>query len=583
MSQETSSRQGWLETHVPIVGWGRRYQTPWLSRDVVAGLTLWGLVVPEGMAYAGIAGMPPEAGLYTAMAALVAYAVFGSSRHLVVVGTSATAALLAGTLAALKPEDAKMYAAYAAALVLLVGVVFLLAGLAKLGFIAQFLSRPVMEGFVLGLAIFVAVGQLNKLFGVEKGEGNVPQKLWHVLTQMDEANWWSLAVGIVALGALFLLPRVSKALPGGLVVLAGGILLSAALDLSGNHGVEVVGTLPTGLPSPGIPHVDAGVLWTLIPAAIGIMLVSYSEALGVAGSLANKHGYDIDPNQELIAHGFANLASGSLGGLAAGGSMSSSAVNDGAKARSQVSGLTAAIVVVLTILFLTPIFKDLPEAVLAALIIHAVSHLMSVSSLVKVRRLAPGEFWMGILALAGVLLIDVLEGLVIAMLASLLLVIYRSSRSSVTALGRLPGSEDLYTAMVRNPDAVPLDGVLIIRTDEPVYYANAISNRDAVRNLVRSTVPPVTTVVFDPQVQHDLDFTAIEILTELLDWLEAREIEVYLVATHSDLVASAKRGGLIHLIGRVHVAPTLPDVIAQLPPYQPATHEEERTGHDSRS
>ena len=564
MSQQTRSKSGWFETHLPIVGWGRRYQPSWLSRDVVAGLTLWGLVVPEGMAYAGIAGMPPEAGLYTAMAALVAYAVFGSSRQLVVVGTSATAALLAGTVATLKPEDAATYAAYAAALVLLVGVLFVLAGLAKLGFIAQFLSRPVMAGFVLGLAIFVAVGQLNKLFGVEKGEGNVPQKLWHVLTQLDEANWWSFAVGIVALAALFVLPRLSKALPGGLVVLAGGILLSAVLDLSGNHGVEVVGTLPSGLPSPGIPEVDAGVLWTLVPAAIGIMLLAYSEALGIAGSLANKHGYDIDPNQELLAHGAANLASGSLGGLVAGGGMSSSAVNDGAKARSQVSGLCAAAFVVVTILFLTPIFKDLPEAVLGALIIHAVSHLMSVSKLVRIRRFTTAEFWMGILALAGVLLIDVLEGLVIAMLASLLLVIYRSSRASVTALGRLPGSEDLFTAIVRNPEAVPLDGVLIIRTDEPVYYANALSNRDAVRDLVRSTDHPVTAVVFDPQVQHDLDFTTVDILTELLDWLVAQDIEIYLVAAHSDLVSVADRAGLIHLIGHVHVAPTLHDVLAQL-------------------
>ncbi len=564
MSEQATTRAGWLETHVPIVGWGRRYRPAWLGRDVVAGLTLWGLVVPEGMAYAGIAGMPPEAGLYTAMAALVAYAIFGSSRQLVVVGTSATAALLAGTVAALNPEDARMYAAYAAAVVLLVGLLFVLAGLAKLGFIAQFLSRPVMEGFVLGLAIFVAVGQLNKLFGVEKGEGNVPQKLWHVLTELGEANWWSFVVGVLALAALFLLPHLSPRLPGGLVVLGGGILLSAALGLAENHDVEVVGTLPSGLPTPGLPHVDASTLWTLVPAAIGIMLVSYSEALGVAGSLANKHGYDIDPNQELLAHGAANLASGALGGLAAGGSMSSSAVNDGAKARSQVSGLSAAVFVVVTVLFLTPIFKDLPESVLAALIIHAVSHLMSVDNLVKVRRLAPAEFWMGILALAGVLLVDVLEGLVIAMLASLLLVIYRSSRASVTALGRVPGSQDAVSAMVRNPDAVPIDGVLIVRTDEPVYYANALSNRDAVRQLVRSTVPPVTTVVFDPQVQHELDFTTVEVLTELLDWLEARGIDVYVVATHSDLVAIAEHAGIIDVGGRVDLAPTLHEVLAQL-------------------
>lgn len=227
---------------------------------------------------------------------------------------------------ALNPADAAAYAAYAAGLVLLVGLLFLLAGIARLGFIAQFLPRPVMAGFVFGLAIFVAVGQLNKLFGVSKGEGNTVEKLWHVLSQLGHANWWAFAVGLLALVALFTLPRLIPRLPVGLIVLAGGIAVSAVFDLAGRRGVDVVGKLPAGLPSIALPRIGVSSLWTLLPAAVGIVLVAYSEALGVAQAFADRHGYEIDPDQELVAFGAANLASGAVGGMVACGGMSDSAV-----------------------------------------------------------------------------------------------------------------------------------------------------------------------------------------------------------------------------------------------------------------
>ena len=238
----------------------RATTAPGCAVDVIAGLTLWGLVVPEGMAYAGIAGLPPQAGLYTLVASLLVYALLGSSRHLVVQATSATAALLASSVAAAlvataatTASDPETYQAYASAFVLVVGVVFLVAGVAKLGFITQFLSKPVMDGFVMGLAIFVAVGQLNKLFGVAKPEGNTVEKFVGILRQLPEANWVTFAVGAAALALLFLLPRWNKKIPAGLVVLFGAIAVSKALDLEGNYGVEVVGTLPQGLPSFVLP------------------------------------------------------------------------------------------------------------------------------------------------------------------------------------------------------------------------------------------------------------------------------------------------------------------------------------------
>ena len=297
-------------------------------------------MVPEAMAYAGIAGLPPQAGLYTLLAALLVYAFLGTSRHLVVQATSATAALLASSVAAAlvataaaNASDPETYQAYASAFVLVTGLVFLAAGLARLGFITQFLSKPVMDGFVMGLAIFVAVGQLNKLFGVPKPEGNTVEKLLGIIKELPQANWVTFAVGAVALALLFLLPRWNKKIPAGLVVLFGAIGLSAALDLHGKYGVEIVGTLPQGLPSLTFPRAPFTTYLAMMLPAMGVLLVAYSEALGVAHEFAEKHGYEVNADQELNAHAVANLVSALFGGMLAGGSMSASAVKEGAGAR----------------------------------------------------------------------------------------------------------------------------------------------------------------------------------------------------------------------------------------------------------
>ena len=244
-----------LARYMPILSWLPNYNRAWLVADILAGLTLWGLVVPEGMAYAGIAGLPPQAGLYTLVASLLVYALFGTSRHLSVGATSATAALIASTVVAVgvMTDDMAAYQAHAAALVLIIAVIFLIAGSARLGWVTQFLSKPVMDGFVTGLAIFVAVGQLNKLFGVEKGEGNTFQKLFAIIKQLPEANWVTFLVGASALALLFLLPRWNKKIPAGLVVLFASIAISSVLSLSATYGVEVAGVLPQGLPSVSLP------------------------------------------------------------------------------------------------------------------------------------------------------------------------------------------------------------------------------------------------------------------------------------------------------------------------------------------
>ena len=571
MSTQTEhvARPTGIGRYVPILAWLPLYDRSWLTFDVIAGLTLWGLLVPESMAYAGLAGLPPQAGLYTLVVSLLVYALFGSSRHLSVGPTSATAVLLATSVAAalavaaVDVSDVQTYVTYASAFVLVVGLVFLLAGFAKLGFITQFLSKPVMDGFVTGLAIFVAVGQLYKLFGVEKPDGNVPEKLLGVARELPSANWTTFAVGAAALALLFLLPRLSKRLPAGLVVLFLGIGLSTALDLHGKYGVEVVGQLPSGLPSLAIPAVPLTDYLAMILPAIAVVVVAFSEALGVAQEFAEKHGYEVDADQELVAHGATNIAGAFAGGMLAAGGMSGSAVKEGAGGRSQVANLVAWAVTIVTVLFLTPLFTSLPEAVLAALIIHAVWHLITARKLATLRYQAPTEVWFGIAALLGVLLIDVLEGMVIGLVASLLFVVFRSSRPHVSSLGSVPGQAGAFSDLTRHPENVPVDGILIVRPDEPLYYANWRSVRDRVKALIDEMPSPPKAVIFDSSNQDEIDYTSTVGIAGLVAELAKSGIDVYFVGVHAPVLADDKTG-LLAPIAEGHTFPTMDAAVRQV-------------------
>ena len=558
--QKTTSK---LSRFIPILAWLPRYDRTWLVADIIAGLTLWGLVVPEGMAYAGVAGLPPQFGLYTLVASLLVYALFGTSRHLSVGATSATAALLASTVIAMgaSTTDMETYSAYAVALVLVVGVVFLVAGLARLGWVTQFLSKPVMDGFVTGLALFVAVGQLNKLFGVEKGEGNVFEKFFYVIKQLPEANWVTFAVGASALALLFLLPRWNKKIPAGLVVLFASIIISVVFKLNANFGVEVAGVLPQGLPYVSLPKVTLSTWVEMILPAIGIFLVAYSEALGVAREFAEKHHYEVDPNQELNAHAITNLASGLFGGMIAAGSMSCSAVKEGAGGRTQITNLVAWVVTLVTLLFLTPLFTNLPEAVLAALIIHAIWHIIAARKLEKIRLVSKTEFGLAALTLAGVLFIDVLQGMLIGLVASVLLVLYHSSRPHLASLGRVPGIPGAYSALDRHPDSIAIPGILIFRLDAPIYYANALTVRERAKTLLEETQPPPHAIILDSAGQDSLDITSADMLKGLMTELKNQGIDIYVAGLHRTIREFIQRTGIMEIIGEDHIFPTVDTAI----------------------
>jgi SulP family sulfate permease len=548
---------------VPILQWLPKYDREWLRFDVVAGATLWGLLVPESIAYAGLAGLPPQAGLYTLLATLAAYAVFGTSRHVVAAATSAAAVLLASSVGGLAGADAARYMSDAAGLVLFCGGLFMIAGLLRLGFVAQFLSRPVMEGFVFGLAIFVTVSQLPKLFGIEKGSGDTIKQFVHLIGHLGDTSGATLAVGAGALVLLFAVERFAPKIPGGLAALVLGILVSSAFSLS-EHGVKIVGHVPSGLPTPGIPSLHGGDVLPLITAAAGLLLVIFSESLGAADTFATKYGYEIDPNQELIALGVANAGSGLLGGLAGGGSLSQSAVNEGAGARSEVSTLIAAALILITVLVLTPLFKNLPEAVLAALIIHAVSHLWKVAEMRRYYHLQRLEFWLALATLLGVITIDVLPGLVIGVGAMLLLVIYGASRPHIGSLARVPGEPGAYGEAGRHPDYERIPDVLVLRLEAPLFYANATPVRDRIKTLVGSTEPPPRALIIDIGGTDRLDVTSAEMLTELVHTMHSAGIDVAFADVRQPVIRMGRRSGLLTQVGENRVFHTIDEAVQAL-------------------
>jgi len=292
--------------------------------------------------------------------------------------------------------------------------------------------------------------------------------------------------------------------------------------------------------------------------AIGVLLVVFSESLGTANEFATKHGYEVDADQELNAHAFANIGSALFGGMIAGGSMSASAVKEGAGGRTQVSNLVTWVATLVTLLFLTPLFATLPEAVLGALIIHAIWHILASRKLLKLRQEAPVEVWFGVLAMAGVLLIDVLQGMLIGVLASLVFVIYRSSKPHVSSLGRVPGEADIYSDLVRHPDNERVPGVLIVRPDAQLYYANAQTFRNIVRSMIAEAPSPLHSVVIDASAQDEIDFTTTEMLVQFVSQLSSKGIEVYMVEVHAPVLEKGDGAGLVEAMGgREHVFPTV--------------------------
>lgn len=547
--------------------------------DLMAGVTVWAVLVPESLAYATIAGVPPVVGLYAAVPALVLYALLGSSRHLVVAPMSATAALSFGIVGTVASPDAGAaeVAALTAGLALATGVVAMAAGLLRLGFLASFISEPVLKGFIIGLALTIMVGQLPDLVGVDKGSGSFFEKAWHLLSHLDEAEPVAVPIGGASLALLLVLRRLAPAVPGSLVVALLGIASVALLGLD-DRGLAIVGTIEAGIPTVGLPDVSRGQVVDLAGAAVGVMLVGFAEGLGAAKTYAARQGYDVVPDRELVGLGAANLGAGLTSGMVVNGSLSKTAVNGAAGARTQLSGLVVAVLTVFTLLFLTGLFEQLPEATLAAVVVAAVVELVDLASLRRLWRVRTGQvasvhrltsradFVAAVGALLGVLLLDTLPGLAIGVGLSLVLLIARTSRPHLAVLAPLtPGSDGPWVDTLRNPEYAPPTGVLVVRVEAPLVFANADVVRERVRTLA-ADVEELRLVVLDGRATPSIDVTAAAMLVQLRADVRRLGAELVLaedVGQVRDVLASAEPDGEPPIYRSIEAA------LAAAPPLSP--------------
>ena len=545
---------GWLFSSL------RGYDRSWLRGDLVAGLTVWAVLVPEALAYASIAGVSPVVGLYAAPGALLFYAAFGSSRHLVTGPMSATAALSAATVATYVTAGSSQYVTMTAALAITAGVIALIAGVARLGFLASFISEPVLKGFIIGLALTIIVGQLPDLFGVPKGSGDFFQKLWDLITKLGDTQAGTFAVGVASLVLLVVLRRFLPAVPGSLVVVVLSIITVAVFNLD-QHGVRIVGHIDRGLPSFGVPDVSFHDYLRLAGGAAGIMLVGFAEGLGAAKTYAAEHHYEIDANRELLGLGTANLASGLSSGMVVNGSLSKTAVNGSAGARTEVSGLVVAAMTIVTLLFLTGLFEKLPEATLAAVVIVAVFELIDVDALIRLYRIYSGrlanayrvtarpDFIAAVAALLGVTVFDTLPGLFIGITVSLLLLLYRASRPRVVELAKPVGAEH-YADIERLQHPEPLPGIVILRVESGLFFANADWVRDSIRAAARRA--GTTSVVLDASNVAFIDFTAVEMLDELAGSLAGQGVALRVARDIGGVRDVLRRAGAAEPLQRVY-------------------------------
>ncbi|CAL9271812.1 putative sulfate transporter [Streptomyces sp. SudanB5_2050] len=547
----------------------RGYRLSGLRGDGLGALTAWALIVPECVAYAQIAGVPPQNAFYAAPVALLVYALLGRSNFLVVGATSAASVLSASAIAGVgSPADA---VGLSAAVAVVSGAVLVAAGLARLGFVTNFLAEPALVGFLFGMALTIIVRQLSKLTGADGGDGDFFERLRALLRHVPDWSLATLAVGLTALGVLLLLERFLPRLPAALLVLVLGLAVSAGAGLE-KHGVEVVGKIPSAVPVPRLPGIPAADWLALAGGALGVALVVFAEAYSIAGRFAREHGQEVDADREMIAVGAANVAVGLVRGFVVSGSASRSAAAVGAGGRTPMVSLIAAALILLTGAFLTPLFTDLPEAVLGAIVIVAVRGFLRVGELRRYARLDRSSLWVALTALLGVLLFDLLPGLLLAVALSLVLFIAAASRRHVAVLGRLPGSGArdgrpgdgrvlLYGDTDMHADAEPVPGVLVVRPDGSLFFGNISRVRLAVRDQVRAADPPPHTVVLDLGDSYHLGVPVLDTLDELRDELHRHGVALCLAHVRARAATDLARHPLATRLGRHALHPTVDDAV----------------------
>jgi high affinity sulfate transporter 1 len=552
---------GWF-AWLPAAGWLRDYQKAWLAGDVLAGVTLAAYAIPVSLAYAGLAGLPPQVGVYGYLLGGLGYALLGSSRQLAIGPTSAISLMIAGTVGAMAEGDVQRYAQIASLAAFTVAALSLIAWLLRLSVLVKLISDSILVGFKAGAGLTIAMTQLPSLVGVPGGGHGFFERVVLFAGQIGGLHPVVLGVGIVALALLVFGERLLPGRPVALAVVAASIVAATVLGLPA-LGVPTTGHIPPGLPSFAGPALRLRDVEGIVPLAAGCLLLAYIEGVSAARTLASKHGDALDPRQEFLGIGAANLAVAMGHGYPVAGGLSQSAVNDKAGARTPLALIVASVTLALCLLFLTGLLENLPKAVLAAIVLTAVYGLLDFPALLHMWRASRPDFVAAAIALAAVLFLGILQGILLAATASILLLLARASRPHVAFLGRVPGTRS-YSDLDRHPKNEPLDGAVVFRPEASLIYVNADSVRDAVLDRLRTmSAPDIRLVVCDLSASPHIDLAGSHMLHQLHEELTQRGIALRLVGAHGSVRDLLRRDGLDQKVGGLDRAATLDAVLGE--------------------
>ncbi len=531
--------------------WLRAYDRGRIRGDLLAGAIVAALMIPQSMGYATIAGVPVQVGLYAVPLALLAYAVLGSSPQLIV-GPASTVAIVSGSLVADisrgNPQDA---VAISAALAIVAGVVLIATGLLRISWLAEFLSKPIVTGFVFGLTLTIVIGELPTLLGIPKPKGDLLGVLIGTIDQIANADPTTVAVSTCALLVLFGGRQVTRNVPWGLFTLVAAVVLSTVLDLAA-EGVATIGAVPRGLPPIGIPTIPREDFSAVIVGGVSLALVAMAEGLAATRLFAARNGYRVSTEHELIGIGASNIGAGLTGGLGVTGSLSKTAASDHAGGTSQFTGLTAAALVMVVLVAFTWFFSDLPQAVLSAIVIAAVWGLMDVSALRRYFRVRHADFIAAMVGIGGVVLFGPLPGLGIAIVTSLLAIIYRSSSPRMEVLGKIGGEKAAWGRVRSHTTRKTVPGVVVVRLDTPLFWANASAIEDGLLAELERW-PDARALVLDLEATSQLETTSVDMLHDLRTKLAGRGIRLYLARVMHPVSAVLERSGFLEELGDEHI------------------------------
>ncbi|MGF6758858.1 SulP family inorganic anion transporter [Paraburkholderia sp. GAS42] len=532
---------------MPLPEWLSDFRQEWARPDIIAGLTVAAVVIPKALAYATIAGLPVQVGLYTAFTPMLIYALLGTSRVLSVSTTTTIAILVAAALDGVaSANDTANLLTASATLTCLVGGILIVARLLRLGFVANFISEPVLVGFKAGIGIVIVVDQVPKLLGIHFHKGSFFHNLFAIAQGIPQASWATVAVGAVMIGLLVAMERLLPRAPAPLIAVAAGIAGVSLFGLSA-YGVATVGHVPTGLPALTLP--DLQMMMALWPPALGIALMSFTETIAAGRAFAESGDPVPQPNRELLATGLANLGGAFLGAMAAGGGTTQTAVNRRSGARSQLSGLVTSIAALGTMLVLAPLIGLMPEATLAAVVIVYSVGLIQPAEFREILKIRRTEFIWALVALVGVVLVGTLQGIVVAIIVSLVALAHQVSDPPVHVLGRKPGTNVFRPQSNEHPGDETFPGMLMLRPEGRIFFANAQRIGQKIRPLIAAAKPKV--VALDLAGVFDFEYTALKMLTEAEKKLREEEgVTVWLVGVNPGVLAMVRRAPLGETLGR---------------------------------